>query len=204
MGQPDETRRQPVQSRARRSVRKILDAAIEILIADGLPGLNTNLVAQRAGVNVATLYAYFPDKLSIVRQLAEQFEALRGDYVAERAADLPTTNDWAHWFEEVIDRLAQFRVEESGGVALRRAILSSPELRPIDEASTDRATEANLPGFLAHGPRLTEARARAASRVVATTITTMLDSAFATEPYDTTQIDELKVMIVSYLRNYLD
>jgi AcrR family transcriptional regulator len=197
-----QSRRRPLQTRSRRSVRKVLDAALEVLMEDGLPGLNTNKVAARAGVNVATVYSYFPDKLSIVRQLAEEFEQKRGDYIAEHARLLPDSS-WPEWFDQVIDRLVQFRVEDPGGVALRRAIMSSPDLRSIDEASTDRAVEDNISGMLAHGSGLTEEHARIISRVVVITVTAILDAAFATARPDHRQIAELKQMVRSYLAHYL-
>lgn len=185
-------------------MRKILDATLEILVEDGLPGLNTNRIATHAGVNVATVYSYFPDKISIVRRLAEEFERKRGDYVSEHARLLPTTPDWNHWFNEVVDRLVQFRLEEPGAIALRRAMMSSPDLKYLDDDSTDRAVESNLPGLMTHGKALREPHARAISRVVAVTITAMIDSAFVNDPYDKAQVAELKRMIGSYLSLYLD
>jgi AcrR family transcriptional regulator len=184
-------------------VRKILDAALGILVRDGLPGLNTNKVAGEAGVNVATVYSYFPDKLSIVGHLAEEFERKRIDYVAEHAKLLTSTTDWRRWHEEVIDRLVQFRREEPGGVALRQAIMSSPELKHLDDDSTAQVVESSYPGLLAHSEDLTEARARAISRAVAITMTVMLDDAFASDPYDEQQITELKQLINAYLATYL-
>ncbi|WP_186525911.1 TetR/AcrR family transcriptional regulator [Leekyejoonella antrihumi] len=185
-------------------MRKILDATLEIIVEDGLPGLNTNRVAKRAGVNVATVYSYFPDKISILRQLAKEFEEKRGDYVADHARLLPTTPDWKHWFDEVIDRLVLFRLEEPGAVELRRAVMSSPDLKYLDDDSTDRAVESNLPGLMAHGRALRERQARVISRVVAVTITAMIDSAFMVDPYAEEQIGELKSMIGSYLALHLD
>ncbi|MGH3222757.1 MAG: TetR/AcrR family transcriptional regulator [Streptosporangiaceae bacterium] len=185
-------------------MRKILDAALGILVRDGLPGLNTNRVAEEAGVNVSTVYAYFPDKLSIVSHLAEEFERKRGDYLAEHAKLLATTGDWRGWYEEVIDRLAQFRTEEPGGIALRRAVMSSPELRHLDDESTDRAVESSVPGLLAHGAGLDREHVRGIAKTVALTMTVMLDSAFATDHYDRQMIVELKRMTNSYLATYLD
>lgn len=196
-------RRQPSQARSRRSVRRILDAALDILVRDGLPGLNTNKVAEEAGVNVSTVYAYFPDKLSIVGHLAEEFERKRSDYIAHHAKLLATTDDWRGWHEETIDRLTRFRLEEPGGVALRRAIMSSPDLRHLDDESTERVIEYTVPGLLAHGTGLDHVHVRAIAKTVALTMTVMLDSAFATDPYDRRLIIELTRAINSYLASYL-
>lgn len=62
-------RKTPSQERARATVEAILEAAAYILVRDGWEKFTTNSVAERAGVNVASLYQYFPNKESIVAEL---------------------------------------------------------------------------------------------------------------------------------------
>jgi AcrR family transcriptional regulator len=62
-------RKQPVQDRAVFTVEAILEAATYILVRDGWDKFTTNRVAERAGVNIASLYQYFPNKESIVVEL---------------------------------------------------------------------------------------------------------------------------------------
>jgi AcrR family transcriptional regulator len=62
-------RKTPSQRRAKETVDAILQAAAYILIKDGWEEFNTNRVAERAGVNIASLYQYFPNKESIVVEL---------------------------------------------------------------------------------------------------------------------------------------
>jgi AcrR family transcriptional regulator len=59
-------RKIPQQSRAEYTVAAILEAAAGILETRGMEGLNTNLVAQRAGVSVGSLYQYFPNKDALI------------------------------------------------------------------------------------------------------------------------------------------
>lgn len=47
-------------------VETILEAAARILEDEGIAQLNTNRIAQRAGVSVGSLYQYFPSKEAIV------------------------------------------------------------------------------------------------------------------------------------------
>lgn len=68
----ENTRKFPRQRRAQASVDFILEAAAQVLEADGEAGFNTNVVAERAGVSIGTLYRYFPDKQSVLRALAAQ------------------------------------------------------------------------------------------------------------------------------------
>ena len=51
---------------------------------EGLAGLNTNRIAERAGISVGTLYGYFPDKTAILVALARRI--LQEDQAALLAA----------------------------------------------------------------------------------------------------------------------
>ncbi|MBS0969136.1 MULTISPECIES: TetR/AcrR family transcriptional regulator [Yersiniaceae] len=62
-------RKMPVQSRSEATVDAILEATLQVLIADGLERCTTTRVAERAGVSVGTLYQYFPHKQSLLNSL---------------------------------------------------------------------------------------------------------------------------------------
>ncbi len=62
-------RKIPLQERSQFTVDAILQAAAYILTKAGWDGFTTNAVAQRAGVNIASLYQYFPNKEAIVVEL---------------------------------------------------------------------------------------------------------------------------------------
>lgn len=69
-------RKIPQQSRAEQTVASILEAAARILETQGLEGLNTNLVAQRAGVSIGSLYQYFPGKDALIVALCQRERTL--------------------------------------------------------------------------------------------------------------------------------
>lgn len=56
----------PSQKRSELTVNSILEAATYILLKDGLKSFTTNKIAEKAGVNIASLYQYFPNKESIL------------------------------------------------------------------------------------------------------------------------------------------
>ena len=64
-----EPRKQPRQQRAAATVEAILEATTRILEAEGLAALNTNHIAERAGVSVGSLYQYFPCKEAILTEI---------------------------------------------------------------------------------------------------------------------------------------
>ena len=65
-------RRIPRQSRSRALVDSILEATAHVLSERGYAGTNTNLVAERAGVSVGSVYQYFPNKDSLISALHER------------------------------------------------------------------------------------------------------------------------------------
>lgn len=195
--------RQPVQARARRTFQKILDAALEILVDEGVNALNTNKIADNAGVNIATLYSYFPNKEAILSFLAQRFENQRASSVEEHATELGRTGTWQEWFSESIDSMVDFRLKEPGGLAVRQALMALPDLHDLDQISTRRAIEAKIPGLIAINPQLTEVKARAISHVYTVSATAILDESFRDTPYDAAAIEEFKRMVLVYLGSYL-
>jgi len=89
-------RKTPRQDRSRSTVDALLEATADILIRDGYARLTTNRIADRAGVNIASLYQYFPGKDAIVAELrrrhgADQRAALRKVLAAHRPGDFEST-----------------------------------------------------------------------------------------------------------------
>lgn len=62
-------RKQPRQERSAATVEAIVQAATYILVKRGWAAFTTNAVAEKAGVNIASLYQYFPNKEAIVAEL---------------------------------------------------------------------------------------------------------------------------------------
>jgi AcrR family transcriptional regulator len=103
MGHQMSQRRQPVQSRSRETVARLLRAAEQLIEAEGPDALTTTAVAERAGVSPASLYRFFAGRDELIDALlielladlerhAEEHEstwkiASIGDYV-DRELDL--------------------------------------------------------------------------------------------------------------------
>ncbi len=82
----------PRQERARATVDALIEATGLLLVEQGWDALNTNRIAERAGVSIGTLYQYFANKDALVGLMVERFvaeqQALMGEQlmvlVAER------------------------------------------------------------------------------------------------------------------------
>ena len=62
-----------MQARSRERLRRVLDAADEVLAAEGTDAFTTTRVAELAGVSIGSVYRFFPDKEAIVEALAVQY-----------------------------------------------------------------------------------------------------------------------------------
>lgn len=66
-------KKEPQQQRSRLLVDNICQAALAILNENGLSQLNTNSIAAKAGIDVASLYQFFPNKEAILFRIAEKW-----------------------------------------------------------------------------------------------------------------------------------
>src|SRR5262245_14238074 len=65
-------RRKRTQARGRATMDTIFEATARIIERDGIAALNTNRIAERAGISIGTLYEYFPNKDAILIAMARQ------------------------------------------------------------------------------------------------------------------------------------
>lgn len=77
-------RKRPRQARSMVTMDAILEATIQVLLADGLQRMTTTRVAVRAGVSVGTMYQYFPHKQALLYALNERYL----DIVARKVEDV--------------------------------------------------------------------------------------------------------------------
>lgn len=77
---PPRPRRQPTQQRSRLIADAIVQAARKLLTEQGPEAFTTNRVAEVAGVNIASLYRWFPNKEAIIESA---FEAVVNEEIAE-------------------------------------------------------------------------------------------------------------------------
>jgi AcrR family transcriptional regulator len=104
----DSARRKPKQARAQDTVEVIFEATAQILRREGRVALNTNHIAECAGISVGTLYQYFPDKEAILVKMARR--ELEADHAAVMKAISEPVNAGADLVRLAIRALiARFR-----------------------------------------------------------------------------------------------
>jgi AcrR family transcriptional regulator len=109
--------RRPTQARSQATFDAILEATAALLVERGYSGVNTNAVAERAGVKPPAVYRYFADKNALCRELAARLQAeldVRLDAVLADAAARPLPE----LVDDVIDAAAAFWFERPAFGAL--------------------------------------------------------------------------------------
>lgn len=105
-------RKRPSQRRSRETFDAIVTACTGLLPQRGYAGTTTNHIAERAGVNVASVYEYFPGKDAIVAQVAERLvERVLGRLAAgvRRVMDGGEDEAMRRWIELIHDTVARER-----------------------------------------------------------------------------------------------
>ncbi|MGI9288223.1 MAG: TetR/AcrR family transcriptional regulator [Pseudomonadales bacterium] len=122
------TTRTPKQSRAIRTVASILDASTRLLTNKGYEGLTTNTVAAEAGINISTLYSYFPNKEAILERLLERYNDQLVDQLQPLLANNPNKNER---IGHIIETQAQLMIDEPWIRALKEALVAVPALHEL-------------------------------------------------------------------------
>jgi AcrR family transcriptional regulator len=74
--------RKPKQARAKFTQEALVDAATQVLRAQGYEGFNTNRVAEQAGVSIGSLYQYFPNKQALIEAIVVRHVAVLASTIA--------------------------------------------------------------------------------------------------------------------------
>ena len=192
--------RPPSQARSVATFAKIIDTARDIIVERGIQGLNTNLVAERAGVNIGTVYHYFPDKTAIVRELFRIDQAERSEGVIEVLQALPSATDLDRFVRQLLSLVRALRHQHPSTAVLRRAFHAVPELVEV-EARDAEATAATLARLVrVREPSLSAERAMVCARLLIETMGTVMDSDLAIGPDAEAYFEEVGNLLVAYLR----
>jgi AcrR family transcriptional regulator len=127
-------RRVPQQDRSRAKLRRLLDAADELLAREGPSALNTVRIAELADMSVASLYRYFPDKEAIAEALALHYWRELADLVA-RVAEAAEREPLADPLAAVLDALAAGFRARPGFLALWYSGQRTERVRDVTRAT---------------------------------------------------------------------
>ncbi len=104
-------RKNPKQTRSAEMNILILETATRILLEDGLLRLNTNYIAQKAGISVGSLYQYYPNKEAILAALIEKDTKEKIEIIETRFLQLITGSLDKINLERIIEELIYLGIE---------------------------------------------------------------------------------------------
>jgi AcrR family transcriptional regulator len=212
MDRPDPPRRRkrPQQSRSLLLVGAIEEACLKILQEEGPEQLSTQRIADVAGINIASLYQYFPNKEAV---LAEVFEEQISQYTrAARERFLEIERLSRRSLEdtlsaivdmEVDQRLLLYRMDPQFYRAYQHSFDIHRRVNELTIALSNPGWEEWFPRFLErHTDRLRSRDVGLLSRVASHALAGVLLSTVAEEPelLDTAAFkEEVVTLLLGYL-----
>ena len=185
-------RKRPRQERGRATVEAILQAATYILIKSGWEALNANAVAERAGVNISSLYQYFPNKESIVSELRNRHQE-RID-----ACSAPSAGETMH--ERIVATVRHGIEIYRDNAELFRAFEEVPRSRR--RLVTVRRERADRPLLPEGEASLTQSSSELTTFVARTAVEAVLREVTLSQPKLLSEprlVDELALLLENYL-----
>ncbi|AWB95342.1 TetR/AcrR family transcriptional regulator [Agromyces badenianii] len=119
-------RTEPTQRRSTQRLDALLDAAAEIVDESGFERLTTQMVAERAGASIGTVYRYFPDRVAVLHALRERSVRRYRERVADdmERAEL---DSWWRIIDVALDACAAMYRDEPGFSVVHAARRETPD-----------------------------------------------------------------------------
>jgi AcrR family transcriptional regulator len=98
------TRRNPTQQRSRERQERILAVATQLIETKGSDQLKMSEIAERSEISIGSLYQYFPDKSSVIRMLAERYNAESRRCIEEALGAVEDAQGLQAAYSELLDQ----------------------------------------------------------------------------------------------------
>ncbi|MFG6178458.1 TetR/AcrR family transcriptional regulator [Halomonas sp. THAF12] len=148
---------QPEKGRALNTFNRILEISLDVIAKEGVEALNTNRIAADCGINISTLYHYFPNKDSILHALYTRwFDRLSAVAEKHRESRHKADKLKTAYKNYVLDLLRIDGFPPRAAVELERAIKTRKNLLALDNDIVERSITAYAEDILAHRPEKEE------------------------------------------------
>ncbi len=197
-------RRTPRQARSQERVKRILEVAEALFIAEGYTATTTNAIATQAQVPIGSLYQFFPDKAAILKALALGYtEQLYQRFAALDSMELAKL-PLSAYVDQLIDTTNQFFTERPGYHAIFMEVQGTlPELETIEAAADAQLIEDLARSLAQRYPNLAVSDYEAIAFVLVKAIGTLLWLSLSQEqPFRQRLVTEIKRMALNYLQSY--
>ena len=192
-------RHRPTTERGEKTFNAILDAAQEVLAEQGLRGITTRKVSDRAEVNIATLYQYFVDIEAILMELSLRFQITTTSYLEAKAIELALGREFEGWLAEVVDALVEKRTETESLTALIYATRALPYLQEVVNLGWEAGARLLATALSIRYPGLNSDQWLTYTRATNSVIRFTLDDTTSKEPFDRERLNLVRQMASDFL-----
>lgn len=199
-----ELRHAPRQSRSKATFEQILDATALLLESKGLEAINTNAIARAAGINVATLYQYFPNKQAVLLALFQRFSTRRIETGKDRLVGISRSADWQAMVDATVEGLVEVRRQLPGTAALMQAMRVYPELRAYHRDTRAQIAQPIADEIAAASRLPMEEALRIATCAIEAHVALLDFWQIDSGGSDDRIIEQIKLMMQRYLAPYFD
>lgn len=201
----NEVRHTPSQQRAHESVQAIVRAATEIIEAEGYEAYNTNTVAKRAGVSVALVYRYFPNKDSILVALWEETQNVRARTVVHIIRQIPSVENWEEYARMIMVTLRKLRTDQPNLMMMRKIFPSVPQLAFVENKVIRECGDALVSMIKKRFAKISDDEAEAATMTLLSMIPPLVDATMeAVDPTAVSALIESNVRLLAMFFTDLD
>jgi AcrR family transcriptional regulator len=197
--EPPKPPRSPRTEAGAEIIESVLAAAEIVIEQDGLAKFTTNRVAERAGVSVGSLYQYFPNKESVLAELARRLERRTQAQLIEilRSSSEVSLADTA---ARVVDAM----LVGIGGLTFRRALLQEVPAAWFEQTSDriDAELRDHLSGVLAARRDVRGGRHELMAWVIAHAIEGIVEAAVRSAPQLVGEA-EFRAELIELVERYL-
>ncbi|TGK07034.1 TetR/AcrR family transcriptional regulator [Leptospira semungkisensis] len=200
-------RKSPSQKRAIERVQYILDIVTGLLDEVGTEAITTNLIAQKAGIPIGSLYQYFPNKHAIISAVGERHLARVNDMVLNFIDSKPDMSNWESLVDQLIDAFARFYKTEPGFIPIWSNKNLDPQLVSIDRENNRAIADFLSNLFFGVIPWMKKKEEMTVMSRIMVEVTDSVLSRWLRERQDQALADgilqELKTMLKAYLNYYI-
>jgi AcrR family transcriptional regulator len=200
-GRISAVRTEPTQRRSTQRLDALLDAAAELVDEIGFERLTTQMVSERAGASIGTVYRYFPDRVAVLHGLRERSIDRYRARVAEMLSANGRLTTWWQLMEIAVDACIEMYRDEPGFSVVHAADreLSDDGEEPEFASRMARVLAAEF-GGVADTPDL-----RFRIGVSIELADALIHRAYTRDPEgDQRYLDEAKRVVRGYLAEHLD
>jgi AcrR family transcriptional regulator len=195
----------PIQKRARETVDLILEAAAELVDEVGVVAFTTEMLAQRAGIRIRTVYRYFPNKLGVLRALLLHLNAESEEQLGPYSVLADRERDWREVVDSWVDDLIVWSRRRRGVRLIMDWAYAVPELVVEQERLNKGWTRDMMSALRARGVEIPSNQLYGVCRCFVEMLDLLSIRANAqTDEHSDDVVEEMRCALISYLANYLD